>query len=48
MVKVFKAKLKSDIDTINATTLTTKEKEIAITGLITLYVARGEDIVEDI
>mgnify|MGYP001606994454 CR=1 FL=1 len=48
MVKQFKVKLKSDIDTINATTLTAKEKEIAITAQLALYVARGEDIVEDV
>ena len=48
MVKQFKSKIKVEIDAINITTMSAKEKELCITALFALYVARGEDIVEEI
>ena len=40
------AKVKADIDVINASTMTTKEKELTITAYLDLKVKRNEDIVE--
>lgn len=47
MAKVFKSKIKAEIDAINATTMSAKEKELAITAQFALYVARSENIVEE-
>ena len=40
-------KVKADIDVINASTMTAKDKELAVTAYLALKVERNEDIVED-
>ena len=41
-------KVKADIDAINASTLTAKEKELTIAAYLAQKVSRNETIVEDI
>ena len=46
MAKILSPKLKEDIDAINVSTLTAKEKELAIAALLTQKVQRNESITE--
>jgi hypothetical protein len=46
MAKKLNVSLKEDIDLINASTLTAKEKELAITAILNQRVQRNENIID--